>query len=92
MKQRDAPETSGRLVSVMIDICKNKKWGGGVCVCVCVWGGRRKGKDGRGGKQKGNGGEIKRRGREVGGGERERRKGKGKEILMLGAGEYFKWR
>ena len=48
----------GRLVSVMIDICKKTKLG------------RMEG-------------EEEGRGREVGGGEREGRKGKGKEILML---------
>ena len=50
----------GRLVSVMIDICK-KKIGEEVCVC---WEG------GEGEWERG--GEIKRRGRDVGGGEREK--------------------
>ena len=83
VKQSDAPDTSGRLVNVMIDICKKKNWGGGVCVCVC-WGGggRRKEEDGRGERGgMGRAGEIKRRGRDVGGGEGEGRKGK--KILMF---------
>ena len=58
-KQRDAADTSGRLVSVMINVCE-KEIGEEVCVCVCgggggEWGGeggkRVNGKDGRGGKR-----------------------------------------
>ena len=54
VKQRDAPDTSGRLVNVMIDIRKKQNWGGS----VCGGGGRggkkkRKEKDRRGGKREG---------------------------------------
>ena len=65
----------GRLVSVMIDICKKKKQTKG-----CGEGKEEKGRTGGEEEGRGNG---ERRGREVGGGEGEGRKGKGKEILMF---------
>ena len=65
VKQRDAPDASGRLVSIMIDVCKNKI---GEDVCVCGGGGRGRRKGRTGEKKEGEwGGEIKRRGRGEGG-------------------------
>ena len=44
----------GRLVSIMIDICKKQNWGRGVCVCVCVCvGGGGGGGGGEGKEEKG---------------------------------------
>ena len=65
----------GRLVSIKIDICEN------IGEEVCVWGGGKRKKGRMLGEEKR--GEIQRRGREVGGGEGEGRKGKGKKILMF---------
>ena len=62
----------GRLVSIMIDICKKQNWGGGVCVLGGGGGGM--------GERRGDKKERKGRGRW---GEGEGRKGKGKEILMF---------
>ena len=67
----------GRLVSVMINICKKQNWGG----CGRGGGGkRRKGEDGRGGRGEGEWGKEGKGSGRWGG---RRRKGKGKEILLF---------